>query len=100
MKRKSVLEKFATWASYKRHYTQQDIAKWVRYGHLFAQWIKEQSPDIRWRDIMTADIIRFCDEIAYWKLEGYNSNDAEISICTIMIYIEEEMERKSARKRS
>lgn len=98
MKNKSVLEKFKTWASTKRHYTQQDINKWVRYGHLFAEWIKEQFPDIRWRDISTQDIIRFCDEIAYWKLEGYNRNDAEISICTIMIYIEEEMKRKSARK--
>lgn len=100
MNRKSVLEKFKTWASYKRHYNNQDIEKWIRYGHLFAQWIKEQYPDIRWRDISTQDIIRFCDEIAYWKLKGYNRNDAEISICTIMIYIEDEMERKSARKRA
>lgn len=100
MKRKSVLEKFKTWASFKKGYKHQDIDKWIQYGHMFAQWIKEQYPNIRWRDIMTADIIRFCDEIAYWKLEGTNRIDAEISICTIMIYIEEEMERKSARKRA
>lgn len=97
MKKKSVLEKFATWAAHKKHYTHQDIEKWTQYGHMFAKWIKIQYPDIHWRQIMEADILEFCEIIASWKMADYNRLDAEIGICTIMEYIEYETERRNAR---
>lgn len=100
MKRKSVLEKFKTWASYKKRYNRQDIDKWIQYGHMFAKWIKSQNPDIHWRDVLEADIMEFSEDIASRKMEGFNYIDAEISICTIMMYIEYEQKRQSARNHS